>query len=174
MIQNIKFSKLYPDAIAPTRKNSTDAGLDFYSYNSARIYPNCYWIIKTGITLEIPEKHVLLIKPKGKSNYLIGSGVIDAFYQPGEILIKIFNPLNNILEIDKGDCIAQGILISIEIPTLIEVSIEELSNPSNRSKCGGIIENNCQNNKQNIDKNENPNLKYIHDIYPDPPFMIRQ
>lgn len=139
MIQTIKYSKLSPDAISPSRKNSTDAGMDFYSLEDVYISPNSMKIIHTGISVEIPENFMLLLKPKSKNNYLVGAGIIDSFYEPGEILVKITNITNQSIKINKGDAIAQGIYIQIETPTFIEVDKSELINNKNRSGTGGIV-----------------------------------
>jgi dUTP pyrophosphatase len=139
MIKTIKFTKLSPKAIAPFRKNPTDAGIDFYSSEYVTINPNSIIIVHTGISIEIPEGFMLLIKPKGRNNHLIGAGVADAYYEPGEILIKIANITNEYQIVCEGEAIAQGIYIPIETPQLIEVEKSELINNKKRSGSGGIV-----------------------------------
>jgi dUTP pyrophosphatase len=139
MFSTIRYAKLNPNAKSPFRKNPTDAGLDFYALEEVAIPPHSMIILKTGITIEIPKNFVLLIKPKGKNNHLIGAGVVDAFYEIGEILIKVANISENFLQINEGDAIAQGIFIPIETPEPKEVSLDELKNNSSRSGKGGIV-----------------------------------
>ena len=140
MIKTIKYAKLHSDAIPPFRKNLTDSGVDFCSIEDILIKPHSITIVKTGISLEIPEGYMLLIKPKGKNNHLIGAGVVDAFYHPGEILIKVANISSLPLPIKKGNAIGQGVFIPIETPELIEVEQSELINNSERSYTGWIVD----------------------------------
>lgn len=134
----LRYAKLVEGAFAPTRKNKTDAGLDIYSLEDVIIPPHNQKVCKTGITLEVPEGFMVRLLPKGKSSYLIGSGVVDAYYQPGEILVRVFNPLDVPLEIKAGDPICQAVYEKIEVPEFEEVSPEELINSSARSSVGGI------------------------------------
>ena len=139
MLTSIKYTKLSNDAISPFRKNPTDAGTDFFALEDTVISPHSIKIITTGISLEIPEGYMLLIKPKGKNNHLVGAGVVDSYFEPGEILIKVANISSSPLPIKKGNAIGQGIFIPIETPELIEVNKSELTNDSKRSNKGGII-----------------------------------
>ena len=139
MLTQIKYAKLNPNAKPPMRKNPTDAGIDFYSCETVSISAHSFKVVKTGVTVEIPEGYMLLIKPKGKNNHLVGAGVGDAYYQPGEIMVRIANILEKAIYINEGDAIAQGIYIPIETPELVETTVDELSNDSLRSKTGGIL-----------------------------------
>lgn len=134
----VRYAKLDSRAFTPRRKNPTDAGLDLYSLEHVVIEPFGQRICRTGITLEVPEGYMVRLLPKGKSNYLIGSGVVDSFYQPGEILVRIFNPTEAPLEIKIGDPICQAVYVKIEIPEVAESSPEDLKNNSGRSDSGGI------------------------------------
>jgi len=137
-ILNINVAKLYVDAKLPSRKNPSDAGMDFFTYNTVIILPNEPTVVGTGVTVQVPEGYMLLLKPKGRSEFLIGSGVVDAFYEPGEIMVRIINTKNQPLYLYKGDAIVQGILIPVETPAITEVSLDEVGNKSARSKKGGI------------------------------------
>lgn len=134
----LKVMKLHENAIIPTRKNPTDAGLDLYSLEDYYIEPNSHCICHTGITIEVPEGYFFLIKPKGKNNHLVGAGVVDTHYEPGEFLIKVVNYSSKFLYIKQGDGIAQAVLIPIITPELEEV--EDIEAKSERSAQGGIIE----------------------------------
>lgn len=135
----MKFTLLETDAKKPIRKNKTDAGLDLFSLEDVIIPPFENRICRTGVSIQVPENKMLLLLPKGRSNYLIGSGVIDPFYEPGEILVRVFNVSKKDLEIKRGDPICQAVYIDIYIPEeLIEVSKEDLKNNSDRSNSGSI------------------------------------
>jgi len=138
-MQNIRIAKLYPQAVMPGRKHIEDAGLDIYACQPALISPRSFDIVPTGITMEIPVGYVALIKPKSRNNHLLGAGVVDAGYQ-GELLVKIFNPTDDALEIKPGDAIGQILLIPIITPSVQEISLDEIHNKkTHRGTSGGIV-----------------------------------
>ena len=136
-METVKVMKLYEDAKLPTRKHPTDAGMDFYAYDNTYIEPHDVKILRTGVTVEVPEGYMLLLKPKSRNDYLVGSGVIDTGYEPGEILVKIINPFPVPIAIKKGDAIAQGILVKIATPPIEEV--HDIKPKTERSGKGGIV-----------------------------------
>lgn len=132
------YARLRPDAIAPTRKHPQDAGADVYSIEEVIVWPFSYRNIHTGVTLEIPAGYMLLAKPKGRNNHLLGAGVIDAGYQ-GEIVIKLVNYSWKLMRIHKGDAIAQLVQIPVVCETLQEVDAAEIhAQASQRGSSGGI------------------------------------
>ena len=140
-MEKIKVAKLREDAILPTRKHPDDAGIDFYSVESVWIQPNNFKIVKTGITVEIPKGYVGLMKPKSRSNFLLGAGVIDAGYQ-GEIQIKVANVGLGTLTIAYGDAIAQMLIVPVETPAVEEVPLSGIhQEASERGATGGILGN---------------------------------
>lgn len=140
-MKTIKAAKLREDAILPTRKHPDDAGIDFYSVESVWIQPNNFKIVKTGITVEIPKGYVGLMKPKSRSNFLLGAGVIDAGYQ-GEIQIKVANVGLGTLAIAYGDAIAQMLIVPVETPAVEEVPLSGIhQEASERGATGGILGN---------------------------------
>jgi len=139
-MNTIKIARLNTAAILPTRKNPQDAGLDIYACQETLIPAHTHGITPTGITMEIPQGYVAILKPKGRNNHLLGAGVVDAGYQ-GEILVKIFNPTNEPLLIRSGDAIGQILIIPILTPAVEEVSLESIHIlRSTRGDSGGIVE----------------------------------
>jgi len=134
----VRFCKLQKSAVTPKRKNSTDAGIDIYSNEDKTIPPLSEAKIHTGISIEIPVGFMGLLKPKGKSNWLVGAGVVDAQYEPGEYIVRIFNPTMFTLNIKHGTPVCQLVIIPISTPELKEVSKKDLENSSERSGKGGI------------------------------------
>ena len=137
----MKYAKLFADAIAPTRKHPNDAGVDVYAYEDKLIDANTIGIIRTGITFEIPNGYVLQAWPKSRSNYLIGGGIIDIGYQ-GEIFVKIANGTDIPLIFNKGDAIAQLVLVANMVSPLEEASLDDIhKESSSRGTTGGIVNN---------------------------------
>lgn len=139
-MDNVLFTKLRKNAKAPFRKNPTDAGLDFYSIENKSISAHQTIIVRTGISIQIPQGFMLLLRPKSRNDYLIGAGVIDAFYEPGEILVKVVNTKDYPIEITEGQAVAQAIFIPIWTPIPVETDEENLFNESLRSQTGGIVD----------------------------------
>ncbi len=138
-MQTIRIARLRDDARLPTRKHPADAGLDLYAVAAATLPPHSTAIVPTGVTVEVPQGMVALIKPKGKNDHLLGAGVVDAGYQ-GEILVKVVNPFSRPLEIRAGDAIGQMLLLPVFTPAVEEISAEEIHRQSSqRGGSGGIV-----------------------------------
>lgn len=135
----MKFAKLYEDAKLPTRKNYTDSGIDLYAYYNIDVGVNGIYVMRTGITCEIPKNYFGWITNKSRNNFIIGGGIIDETYQ-GELLIKIINTSNGVLHLDKGQAIAQLLIIPCITPEVEEVPLDEIhKKKTERGATGGIV-----------------------------------
>lgn len=171
MIDYIRVAKLNKDAILPTRKNKTDAGLDLYaclgdehkSKTSKRIIIpyNENRIIPTKIMIELPKGYFGWITNKSSKDYLIGGGIVDEGFQ-GELLVKVINVTKNHISIYHGDAVAQLLILPHTRPNVILVEpVEILEVVTDRGKDGGI-------NKQNelVDDNYNYEMDdFYYDVY---------
>lgn len=137
----MKFARLDPAAKAPMRKNPSDAGADIYALTTLTIPPFSAGVVRTGLTMEIPEGYCLQAWPKSGSDFLLGAGIIDAGYQ-GEIKVKLVNYRPDPLEIRQGQPVAQLVLVQIggvEIGALDETPLSEIHpHRSARGADGGI------------------------------------
>lgn len=139
-MERIRIARLRADAYLPTRKHAEDAGMDLYAVERVEIPPHQFGIVPTGIGVQIPAGFVGLLKPKGRSNHLLGAGVVDAGYQ-GEILIKVANPSDEPLVFERGDAVGQLLILPILTPQIEEISADEfLKNTTARGASGGIVE----------------------------------
>lgn len=90
----VRFKKLNPDAVVPTKAHATDAAFDLTATTrSLDDYGNV--VYGTGIAVEIPHGYVGLVFPRSsvaKKRLILsnGVGVIDSDYR-GEIMLK-FKP----------------------------------------------------------------------------------
>lgn len=113
---NLKFKKLRPNAVLPTRAHSSDAGMDVYTIEEVRIPPRGDAITGLGLASTFQEEYALLVFNKsGRSTKLKldkGAEVIDSGYR-GEIHIHLFNHSDNEVVIRKGEKIAQLLLVKI-------------------------------------------------------------
>lgn len=111
----IKFKKLHPDAVIPTKAHSTDAGFDLVATSVSEDRRLGIITFGTGIATEIPDGFVGLIFPRSsiyKQDLSLANsvGVIDSSYR-GEIMLKFREeqPYFNCYSV--GDKIGQIIIL---------------------------------------------------------------
>lgn len=135
---NLKIKKLSEHAKIPTRAHETDAGLDLYSAEeNISICSLSRLVVKTDISIEIPEGYYGRIAPKSgladKHGIDVLAGVIDSSYR-GEIKVVLYNTSQvGALQIFRGDKIAQ-LIIEKHYNFPIDI-VEELSD-TNRGEGG--------------------------------------
>ena len=123
----LKIKKLNENAKIPTYGTEFSAGADLYALleNDVIILPQETYLIKTGISLEIPEGYVGLIYPRSGLATKKGLapankvGVIDSDYR-GEIMVALFNHGKEAQKIENGERVAQ-----IVIAPYIQAEFEE-------------------------------------------------
>ena len=121
---SIRCKRLSEDATIPTRAYEHDAGWDLYASDKTYIMPSQRRLVKTAISVAIPEGYVGLIWPRSglavKSGVDVFAGVIDSGYR-GEVRVCLYNSSETQLEINKGDRIAQILFQEIPQTTIVEV-----------------------------------------------------
>lgn len=122
--------KLDTGAYMPTRAHEADAGYDLYSPDHRFVFGAKVGlsdevsvgevVIDTGVHVEIPKGYVGFIKSKSGLNVnhgLTAEGVIDSGYT-GSIRVKLYNHTNNGYHFERGDKIAQLVILPIITPEL--------------------------------------------------------
>jgi dUTP pyrophosphatase len=139
MSVKVKIKKLDPRAVVPTYGTEGAAGFDFYAIEDVAILPNETKLIKTGIAMEIPVGYEVQVRPRSgmslKTSFRVANapGTIDADYR-GECNVIGHNSHNHhMLDIKKGDRIAQGVLS--KVPQADFEVVDELSD-TNRGTGG--------------------------------------
>ena len=127
-----EIENIYKDLILPKRATIGSAGYDFKSPVDFTLKPKETIKMPTGIRCKMDEDVVLMIYPRSslgfKYRLILDNtvGIIDSDYynsdNEGHIFIKFTNLGEKILEIKKGDGIAQGIFLPYFITTDDEVS----------------------------------------------------
>lgn len=116
--------KLSDDAKVPNYSNTGDAGLDLATIESAVLKPGKRKLFKTGLSLSFPRSHVFLIKDRSGNAYKHGltvlAGVVDSGYR-GEVGVVLLNTGDEEYEVQKGDRIAQGLLMPVGSANVVEV-----------------------------------------------------
>jgi len=128
---NLKIKKLNPEAKLPSYAHPGDVGLDLFSLERYELQPGERRIFFLGFALEFPNGFAVLVKDKGSLPKNGGihtmGGVYDAGYR-GEYNVNLINLGQEPYVIEKGDKIAQLVIMPVEIVTLEEV--EEMSESS--------------------------------------------
>jgi len=135
---NIKFIRLRDDIKLPTRGTSGSAGIDIYLPEDIIIYPFNGLLIKSGLSVIIPNNHALIFFNKSSialKNVIVGGCVIDEDYT-GEIHIHLINNNNHTVHFDKGIKISQLLCINTHNNFGIEESF--LDNRITERNNGGI------------------------------------
>lgn len=127
----LRFVRLDPRAIVPTRAHPDDAGLDLCALEPAVLKPGERVSVPTGIAVEIPVGLAGLVLPRSGLaarhgiSLVNAPGLIDSGYR-GELAVLLLNTDREArFELAAGDRIAQLVLVSVQSPALLEV--QELS-----------------------------------------------
>ena len=124
----LRVKKLEDNAILPKKANESDAGYDLYSIEDKIVEPKQRIMIRTGISMAIPNNYVGLIWPRSglavKHGIDVLAGVVDSGYR-GEVCVILQNHGSQPHEIKAGDRIAQILFQKIESFQLEEVETLE-------------------------------------------------
>jgi dUTP pyrophosphatase len=119
--------RLDPAATLPTRAHGDDAGFDLYAVEDVTLAPGDRAAVRTGIAVEVPERHAGLVLPRSGLAAQHGialvnaPGLIDAGYR-GELRVLLLNTdRSESFSVAVGDRIAQLVVTRIEAPDIIEV-----------------------------------------------------
>ena len=120
-------ARLDERARLPTRAHDGDAGLDLHALEDAVLSPGARASVPTGIAVEIPPGQAGLVLPRSGLaarhgiSVVNAPGLIDSGYR-GEVRVLLLNTdREQPFQVTAGDRIAQLVLVSVELPELIEV-----------------------------------------------------
>lgn len=113
-----RFDKSLPLPAAEERA----AGFDFYCREEAVIQARKIGLVAVNNAIEVPEGYGLLVIPRSSTSWrkglmlANGVGLIDPFYSgdKDEIKIQLFNITDEPVTVERGEQLAQGMLIRME------------------------------------------------------------
>ncbi len=133
----INFKKTHDDAIIPSKDLVENAGLDLCIIEDADIMPLNKALLKTGISMSMPQGYVGQIwarsKLASKKGVQVLAGIVDSNYR-GEIMVSLLNSGDEVLELKKGDKVAQLVVQRHYSDAIINV-VDELDE-TDRGKTG--------------------------------------
>jgi dUTP pyrophosphatase len=119
---------LDPEMQAPARAHAGDAGLDLSARTNASLSPAAGPVaVPTGVAIAIPPGYVGLVCPRSGLalregvTVLNAPGVIDSGYR-GEIMVILHRVLPGAYEVERGNRIAQLLIVPIARDVEIVVS----------------------------------------------------
>jgi dUTP pyrophosphatase len=128
---NVPFRRLVPDAAVPVRAHAGDAGYDLRSVVEAELVPGARALVRTGISVAIPEGYAGLVLPRSGLAWRHGislvntPGLIDSGYR-GEVRVPLINhDREEAFLVEKGARIAQLVLVRVAAALFSEVEFLE-------------------------------------------------
>lgn len=109
--------------IMPTRAHIWDAGLDLYAADTKTVPAHGRMVFDLGIHIQLSPNFSGYVKSRSgmmAKNGIITDGTIDPGYT-GAIKVVLFNLSNEDYRVNRGDKIAQLVIVQHEIPGLILV-----------------------------------------------------
>jgi len=113
-------------SLIPEYKSTLAAGVDLMSSGDGEIASGEYTLVKTGISIELPEGYEAQVRPrsglalKQGVTVLNTPGTIDADYR-GEIGVILINHSSETFTYKKGDRIAQMVIAPVVQADFIQV-----------------------------------------------------
>lgn len=106
----------------PKYHTSESAAFDLATNEDATIAPKEIKLLKTGLIMEAPEHHFLMIAPRSslprKKGLSIPQsiGIVDRDYSgpEDEILLQVYNFTDHPVNVEKGERLAQGIFLKAD------------------------------------------------------------
>jgi dUTP pyrophosphatase len=127
----VPFRRLRPGAMEPTRAYTGDAGYDLRSVDEASLAPGGRALIRTGISVAIPEGYAGLVLPRSGLATRHGvapvnaPGLVDSGYR-GEIMVPLINhDPEEAFRVERGMRVAQLVLVRPEEISFSEVETLE-------------------------------------------------
>ncbi len=128
---NVPFRRLTPDARRPERAHAGDAGYDLCSVDGLTLPPGSRALVRTGISIAIPDGYAGLVLPRSGLAVKHGvslvntPGLIDSGYR-GEIQVPLINhDREAAFEVEVGMRVAQLVLVRAAAADFVEVELLE-------------------------------------------------
>lgn len=132
-LERIKIVTNVPNQFMKAHK--TDAGYDLLADETHVVYANDSRLISTGLKVGIPKGYVGIIKARSglsvKHGIDVGAGVVDCGYT-GDVGVLLRNTSKEAFRVNKGDKIAQMVVIAISPYEVLKVN--SLDNSDRGSK----------------------------------------
>ena len=126
MVNNVPVLIICDDEFLPIYAKPGDAGADLRSREEAVVPARGRMMVKTGVSIALPDGFVGLVHPrsglaaKHGITVLNTPGTVDAGYR-GEIAVNLYNTSDEDFPVAVGDRIAQLVIQKVEVAQFIRV-----------------------------------------------------
>jgi dUTP pyrophosphatase len=127
----VPFRRLHPEAWMPARAHAGDAGYDLRSVDEVSLAPGGRALIRTGISVAIPQGFAGLVLPRSGLAMRHGvapvntPGLVDSGYR-GEVIVPLINhDREAAFRVERGMRVAQLVLVRAEEVAFSEVETLE-------------------------------------------------
>jgi dUTP pyrophosphatase len=127
----VPFRKLRPEARAPARAHTGDAGYDLAAAERVVLAPGERAVVSTGVAIAVPDGYAGLVLPRSGLATRFGvslintPGLIDPGYR-GELLVPLINhDRKETFEVEVGMRIAQLVLVKAAEAHFVGVELLE-------------------------------------------------
>jgi dUTP pyrophosphatase len=118
-LMRLKITRLDSTVPLPAYGTPESAGFDLAAAHAITIAPRSIALVRTGLIIEVPAGHFLAIFARSstplKRGLIVanGVGVIDPDYSgpTDEVMIQVMNVTDRDVRIERGDRLAQGIVL---------------------------------------------------------------
>lgn len=123
----IPFLRLDPELPVPVSAHDGDAGFDLHAREDVVLKPGEWAMVPTGVAVAIPIGHTGLVAPRSglAARHAIavvnGPGVVDSGYR-GELKVILINHGHADIHLERGDRIAQLVVVPVPEVELVEVA----------------------------------------------------
>jgi dUTP pyrophosphatase len=122
----ISFLKLDSELPNPSHAHPGDGGVDLYARETVQLDPEAWTTVPTGIAVAIPDGYAGMVVPRSGLAARLGVGVVngpglvDSGYR-GEIKVILINHGPEPLELQRGERIAQLVVVPVVEQEFVEV-----------------------------------------------------
>jgi dUTP pyrophosphatase len=117
----IRVKRLVPGLPLPQYHSAAAAAFDLFARESVAVPPGEVRLVPTGLVMEVPEGHALLVVARSslpiRKHLMVanGVGVVDADYRgpADEIHVEVYNFSTDVARIDRGERLAQGLIVQV-------------------------------------------------------------
>lgn len=136
MTKQLKVKKQLPEAILPSYATSGSSGFDLFTYKDIIMFPETRWLVDTGLIFDLDQGTEMQIR--SKSGNALNKGLIvlnqpatiDSDYKKS-VGVILFNTSKDVITIEAGKAIAQGVICPVIVPEEI-IEVNEVSDSSTR------------------------------------------
>ncbi|MGE3840491.1 MAG: dUTP diphosphatase [Vicinamibacterales bacterium] len=143
----IRIRRLAAHVALPRYQSRHAAGFDLAAREPVVVEPGAVVLVPTGLVIEVPEHHALLIVARSslpiKKRLMVanGVGVVDADYRgpTDEVKVELYNFSGEPATIAEGERIAQGLIVPVVRASWLEVNEASAPERGGFGSTGGYV-----------------------------------